>query len=164
MRYLGRVSVTGLFCALLFTPPVATAADDALIARGRYLSTIAGCNDCHTPQFAQSGGTVPEAQWLTGDSVGYNGPWGTSYPINLRILASQLTVDAWLSLLKNSKARPPMPSYAFQTMTEEDMRALYAFIHWLGAAGQPAPPALAPNVTPTTPYFVFVPVIPAAAK
>ena len=35
---------------------------DAQVQRGRYLVKIAGCNDCHTPGYAMSGGKVPEAQ------------------------------------------------------------------------------------------------------
>lgn len=42
----------------------------ALRQRGRYLVMIAGCNDCHTPGFAQKGEATPETEWLAGDSVG----------------------------------------------------------------------------------------------
>ena len=53
--------------------------------RGRYLVKIAGCNDCHTTGYAEAGGKIPEKQWLTGDQLGFRGPWGTTYPINLRL-------------------------------------------------------------------------------
>lgn len=42
----------------------------ASIERGRYIARIAGCNDCHTPGYAQTGGKAPEAGWLTGDALG----------------------------------------------------------------------------------------------
>src|SRR5687768_14298178 len=61
------------------------------IERGRYLVKTAGCNDCHTPGYAQSAGQVPEAQWMTGDALGYQGPWGTTYPINVRLFMQSLT-------------------------------------------------------------------------
>ncbi|MFC5768254.1 hypothetical protein [Thauera sinica] len=35
-----------------------TAADAGTIERGRYMVRIAGCNDCHTPTYAQTGGRV----------------------------------------------------------------------------------------------------------
>jgi mono/diheme cytochrome c family protein len=60
------------------------AADSKSIARGRYIVKIAGCNDCHTPGYFQTGGKVPEKEWLVGDKLGWRGPWGTTYPSNLR--------------------------------------------------------------------------------
>jgi mono/diheme cytochrome c family protein len=59
--------------------------DDAQVKRGRYLVQIGGCNDCHTAHYPEKGGKVPEAQWLTGDALGWQGPWGTTYPTNLRL-------------------------------------------------------------------------------
>ncbi len=58
--------------------------------RGRYLVRIAGCNDCHTPGYAESGGLLPEARWLVGDKLGWHGPWGTTYPTNLRLFAQSI--------------------------------------------------------------------------
>jgi mono/diheme cytochrome c family protein len=48
------------------------------VQRGRYLVTITGCNDCHTPGYAQTNGKVPEKQWLTGDMLGWRGTCGQS--------------------------------------------------------------------------------------
>src|SRR5262245_16886733 len=62
----------------------ASTSDSAQIRRGRYVVKVAGCNDCHTPGYAQSGGKIPESQWLIGDRLGWQGPWGTTYPVNLR--------------------------------------------------------------------------------
>jgi mono/diheme cytochrome c family protein len=50
------------------------------LERGKYLVTIGGCNDCHTPGYLLSEGKTPEALWLTGSSFGWRGPWGTTYP------------------------------------------------------------------------------------
>ena len=44
--------------------------------RGRYLVVTAGCNDCHTPGYPQAGGKIDEKLWLTGDKLGWRGPWG----------------------------------------------------------------------------------------
>lgn len=63
----------------------AAPAQRALIVRGRYLVKTSGCNDCHTPGYTASGGKVDEKLWLTGDTLGWNGPWGTTYPTNLRL-------------------------------------------------------------------------------
>src|SRR5262245_14203494 len=80
---------------------------DGSIARGRYLSTIAGCHDCHTPGYAENGGRAPEAAWLTGRTVGFVGPWGTSYPANLRLTVQSLTEAQWLAFAR-AERRPPM--------------------------------------------------------
>ena len=47
-------------------------------ARGRYLVRIGGCNDCHTGSYMEKTGAVPEQEWLTGDALGWRGPWGTT--------------------------------------------------------------------------------------
>ncbi len=48
----------------------ASAAPGQLIERGRYLVKTTGCNDCHTPGYAQREGNVAEKDWLIGDAVG----------------------------------------------------------------------------------------------
>ena len=53
---------------------------DPMVDRGRYLVRIGGCNDCHTPNYPQAGGKVPEKEWLTGDALGWRGPTATSMP------------------------------------------------------------------------------------
>ncbi len=54
------------------------------VTQGRYLVMMSGCNDCHTHGYMQLEAKVPESDWLTGESVGWYGPWGTTYAINLR--------------------------------------------------------------------------------
>jgi transketolase N-terminal domain/subunit len=79
-------------CALPLTLAAAdTATDCGTAERGRYLMIAGGCNDCHTPGYMQTEGQAPEEQWLTGSAVGFQGPWGTTYPCNLRLYAEQLT-------------------------------------------------------------------------
>ena len=86
-------------------PPTA----EEMIERGRYLVTVAGCNDCHTPKVFSGGGMgLDESRLLSGhpaevelpefsfDQVGpgewilFNehltaavGPWGVSFSANL---------------------------------------------------------------------------------
>ncbi len=124
------------------------------IARGRYLVTIAGCNDCHTPNYPETAGSVPESQWLIGTNLGWKGPWGVSYPMNLRLSVQQYSEDDWLKRA-SSPMRPPMPWFNLRDMAERDQRALYRYIKSLGPAGQPAPAALAPGAAVTTPVVSF---------
>ncbi len=43
----------------------------AQVAQGRYLVMMSGCNDCHTRGYLQLEGKVAEADWLTGELVGW---------------------------------------------------------------------------------------------
>ncbi len=122
---------------------------------GRYIVTIGGCNDCHTPGYAMTGGKVDEKQWLTGDSLGWRGPWGTTYPVNLRLYMQKLTEKEWVEKARHLTARPPMPFWALNEMKDSDLRAIYRFVRALGPAGQPAPDYVAPGQEPKGPYVTF---------
>jgi len=130
------------------------------IERGRYLVKIGGCNDCHTAGYPLKGGKVPEAQWLIGDAVGFRGPWGTTYPTNLRLNMGVMTEAQWVAYARKLETRPPMPWFNVRAMSDADLRALYRFVKSLGPAGKPAPDALPPNAEPKTPYIDFVPKTP----
>jgi mono/diheme cytochrome c family protein len=144
--------------AAVVTPALSaeTQADQRTLERGRYLAVVGGCNDCHTPGYLQGEGKVSQAQWLTGNTVGFKGPWGTTYPANLRLLAQSQTEVQWRANLKRAK-RPPMPWFNVRQMSDEDMGALYHFIRSLGAAGSPAPQFVPPGQQVSTPYYEFVP-------
>lgn len=138
----------------------ANATADAGIERGRYLARTAGCNDCHTPGYALSGGKVPEDQWLTGDTVGFRGPWGTTYPVNLRLYFAKMTENQWVARAQSLETRPPMPWFAIRDMTEGDQRAIYRYVRSLGAPGMAEPDYVPPTQEPKTPFIVFVPQMP----
>jgi mono/diheme cytochrome c family protein len=122
----------------------------AVIERGRYLVKTTGCNDCHTPGYLQAAGRVPESRWLTGDKLGWQGPWGTTYPPNLRLFVQGVSADQFLQLARR-EMRPPMPWFAVRDMTDADVRAIYWFTRSLGPAGKPAPAFLPPGQTASTP-------------
>src|SRR5438046_446614 len=91
------------------------------INAGRYLFSIASCNDCHTPGYTESGGKVPESQWLIGTSVGWRGPWGTTYASNLRIFVRLSSEDDWVKVIRARNGRPPMPWSALHAMSDADL-------------------------------------------
>ena len=127
-----------------------------VIERGRYLVRIGGCNDCHTPNYPQAGGQIPEADWLMGNPVGFQGPWGTTYPSNLRLVANSLSEAQWLKTAR-AEMRPPMPWFGLRQMTDTDLQAVYWYVRSLGAKGEPAPAYAPPGQPPNTPYIVLVP-------
>lgn len=124
------------------------------VQRGRYLVRIAGCNDCHTAGYAPSGGKVDEKLWLTGDKLGWRGPWGTTYPANLRLVAQKLTEDQFVARAQ-SELRPPMPWFNVRDMSERDVRAIYRYLKHAGPAGVPAPDFVPPDKTPNPPFVQF---------
>jgi mono/diheme cytochrome c family protein len=122
--------------------------------RGKYLAQIAGCNDCHTPGYATSGGKVGEKLWLTGDQLGWRGPWGTTYSSNLRLLVQNLTAVQFMERAR-SQLRPPMPWFNLREMSDGDVKAIYAYVKELGPAGQPAPRYVPPDQKPVGPFVQF---------
>jgi mono/diheme cytochrome c family protein len=148
--------------AFTFTATVATAADPSQVQRGRYLVTIGGCNDCHTEGFMEQALKIPEKDWLKGSAVGFQGPWGTSYPANLRLVMNSMSEAQWLEHSQKDRL-PPMPAYVLQQMTRDDLKAIYAYVKSLGEPGVAAPAYVAPGGKVSTPYFVFVPQVDAKA-
>ena len=109
-----RISWALAAAALLTATPVLVAqaapADPDPVKRGAYLSTLGGCNDCHSPKLMTPKGPAPDparllsghaansplaavpagmfgpGQWaaLTNDSfTAWAGPWGISFAANL---------------------------------------------------------------------------------
>ena len=159
----GLIPVLALLtaCQPATTPhaPV-TAPPVDLVARGEYLVKTAGCNDCHTPGYAEQQGNVDKALWLTGSPLGYNGPWGTTYASNLRLRLQEMNEAQWLDYSARLRTRPLMPDFSLRAMNQEDRRAIYRFAQSLGPGGQRAPAYLPPGQTPPLPYFALL--LPAA--
>lgn len=121
-------------------------------AHARYLLTVGGCNYCHTPGYIESDGATLEGDWLIGSQTGRRGPWGTTYPSNLRLSMQAMTEDGFVQMAKTRTAMPPMPWPALNFMTDHDRRALYQYIKSLGPKGVAAPANLGPNEEPQTPF------------
>ncbi len=86
-------------------PKTQELSQEQLVARGKYLTTISGCNDCHSPKIMTPAGPEPDPSRLlsghpqneklstiikTSDWLLFNntltafvGPWGVSYAANL---------------------------------------------------------------------------------
>jgi len=145
--------VTLLTCSALASagPP----ARDS-VALGRHLVQIAGCNDCHSPGYLQAAGKTPETTWLTGDALGWRGPWGTTYAINLRLFFASKTEAQWLAHARTMEPRPPMPWFNLRAMSDRELRAIYHYVKAApGPAGAPAPAALPPGQVASGPVVQF---------
>ena len=89
--------------------------------------------------------------------LGFQGPWGTTYAANLRLVAGRMTEDAFVTYAQTFKARPPMPWFNMRQMTESELRSLHRYIVSLGEPGSPAPAYVPPGGKPSTPYIVMAP-------
>jgi hypothetical protein len=160
-------------------------ADDALVTRGRYLVTLGGCNDCHTPKLLRPTGPIPDSsRFLSGhpadakvppvppgvlspDGWGalvspgltaWAGPWGVSFTANLTPDATGLaswSADQFIQTMRTGKhlgvgrpILPPMPWYDIGQLTDEDLRAIFAFLRTIKPVQNAVPAPLPPTAGP----------------
>ncbi len=157
-----RAVVLAVFGAGLLAVGTVTAlgADgEVSVARGLQVSIVGGCHDCHTVGYNETNGMIDPNTALKGSPVGFQGPWGTTYPKNIRLLVASVTEDQFVTFAKSFKRLPPMPWYNVHAMDESDLRSLYQYVSSLGAPGDAPPQPLPPGVTPQTPYVVMAPPI-----
>lgn len=102
---------------------------------GEYLVTIGGCNQCHTPQV--HGQEVPGMR-LAGGNV-MNGPWGNVATANITPDASGIGYyDEALFLqamrtgyVRARELKSIMPYEEYKNLTDDDLKAIYAYIRTL---------------------------------
>lgn len=155
------IALAQLLCAVSLAAQAA--GPDNRIERGKYLTSITGCHDCHTPLTMGENGPVPDfsralsghpqqmalppappaqGPWIWGGAAtntAFWGPWGISYATN--ITGDRETgIGAWqaddfVKAMKTGKhlgvgrpILPPMPWPALSAMTEDDLRAMFAYL------------------------------------
>lgn len=104
--------------------------------RGRYLVTIAGCADCHTPQDAH-GQHLPGMDFAGGFIL--QGPWGRVASANLTPDPSGIsyydpalfTKAIRTGFVGARKLNQIMPWHIYRGMTDEDIVAIFAYIRTL---------------------------------
>ena len=144
----------------------ATLADDAQLARGKYLVGIAGCNDCHTPGYFF--GKPDMTKFLSGSEVGFEIP-GLGVFVGRNITPDKETgIGEWteeqiFTALQTGKRpdgrelAPIMPWHAFATLTKEDVTAIAAFLKSIPAVSHKIPDPVGPGGTVTTFTFRIMP-------
>jgi mono/diheme cytochrome c family protein len=152
--------------AALLVPLAAQAADPAAIARGKYLVTIAGCHDCHTPGYFL--GKPDMARYLGGSEVGFELPGlGVFHGPNLTPdkatglgnWTDQQIVEAFQQGKRpdNRMLAPIMPYHAFANLTPQDAQAIVAFLRSVPAVSNKVPGPFGPTETPTSFVMKVVP-------
>jgi len=122
--------------------PVSTPDPKDSVAYGKYLTTIGGCYECHTPH-DDKGGLVADKPFAGGWEM--KGPWGRNFTANLTpapgTYMSHATKAEFIGRFKsfasfdasNAPATPAgrntvMPWLPFSKMTDEDLGAIYDYL------------------------------------
>ena len=134
------------------------AQSSALVERGRYLVTVGGCGDCHTPKTASwepdatrmlsgapSIAPAPSKPAKAGEvvssagSTAFHGSWGISYAANLTPdpetgIVKEYNEASFIKAMRTGKTPdggsilPPMPWPNYAKMTDDDLKATWAFL------------------------------------
>ena len=155
------------------TPISSQTPDKAMVERGAYLVRITGCHDCHSPKV--EGMVPDLSRALSGrpqttslptpattevhaspDLTAWQGPWGYTVASNLTPdpatgLGSRYNEASFITTMRTGKKpngtqiQPPMPSDVYQNMTDDDLKAIFAYLRTIKPirnavmAGLPAP-------------------------
>jgi mono/diheme cytochrome c family protein len=154
----------GMAASVIQTLPAK--ADDAAIARGKYLVNIAGCNDCHTPGYFF--GKPDMARYLGGSEVGFEIPGlGVFVPPNITP-DEETGIGKWsgkeiVAALQTGmrpdgrQLAPIMPWHAFANLTKEDVTAIAEFLKSLPPVTNDVPGPFGPGQTVTSFTFRILP-------
>jgi mono/diheme cytochrome c family protein len=136
------------------TPKAPVAMTDAeKVARGEYLTTIMGCNDCHTPGTFY--GAPDFGRKLSGSELGWVGPWGTTYARNLtpdmESGIGRWSADDIVKTIRTGQradgtiVQPPMPWPMYTNLTDDDAYSIAAYLKSLPAVPHKVPDKLTPG-------------------
>ena len=124
------------------------------VARGKWLVTVLGCGDCHTPRLPEgrqdpnyllAGHKENDSYPSWDDSLytkGYGmlvstsgtafaGPWGVTFARNLTPDKTTgiggWNEDAFINVLREGMLKPPMP-LTYGQLADDDLKAMYAYL------------------------------------
>ncbi len=148
----------GLFYAAIATCNTAMA-DEAQVARGKYLAGIAGCGDCHTPGYFL--GKPDMTKQLSGSEVGFEIPGlGVFHGPNLtpdnETGLGKWSADDIVTAFTQGKRpdgrelAPTMPWRGYATMTPDDALAVAVYLKSLTPIQNKVPGPFGPSEKPTS--------------
>ena len=165
-----KLPLCSLISAVALAVPVAEA--QTAVERGKYLVTIAGCTDCHTPGYFL--GKPDKTRFLGGSEVGFELPGlGTFYGPNLTP-DKETGIGSWTSAqvlaALQTGARPDgrllapiMPWHAYASLSQSDASAIVTFLRSLPPVKNKVPGPFGPTDKPTSFVMKIIPP-PAPAK
>jgi mono/diheme cytochrome c family protein len=155
-----------MIASVIALPAFAAMADDSQITRGKYLVTLGGCNDCHTPGYFL--GNPDMSRFLGGSDVGFEIP-GQGVFVGSNITPDKKTgIGSWTreQIVKAIQGgerpdgrilAPIMPWHAFAIFTADDAMAIAAFLQSLNPVSNQVPGPFKPGEEVSTFMFRIVP-------
>lgn len=152
-----RVLVLGLSASLVTLAPAV--AQQPNVARGKYLATISGCNDCHTP--GSFFGKRDMAKTLSGSEVAFEIPGmgafvGPNLTPDKETGLGNWSVDQIVAALRTGKRpdgrelAPIMPWRDLASLTDADARSIALYLRNLPPIANKVPGPFGPGETVTT--------------
>lgn len=124
------------------------------VDRGKYLVSVMGCTDCHTPGTLY--GAPDMSRFLSGSELGWEGPWGVVYAANLtpdtETGLGKWTVEQIAKAIRTGnrpdgrQLAPIMPWMNFAHLTDEDAMAIASYLKTVPAVKHVAPAPVPPGV------------------
>jgi mono/diheme cytochrome c family protein len=157
---------TPTLAALAIACASAASAEDLQTERGKYLVTIAGCNDCHTPGYFL--GKPDFSRTLAGSDVGFAVP-GVGVFVGRNLTPDKETglggwtddqiISAMTAGIRPDKRRlaPVMPWQGLAHLSSEDAHAIVAYLRSIPPVRNAIPGPFGPKEVPSTLVFVIVP-------
>ena len=144
----------------------AAIADEPAIQRGKYLVTISGCNDCHTPGYFF--GKPDMSRFLGGSDVGFEIPGhgvfaGPNITPDKETGIGEWTADQIVTAIQTGKRpdgrmlAPIMPWHAFAQLTTDDAAAIAAFLQSIKPVNNRIPGPFGPGDKVSTFMFRILP-------
>jgi mono/diheme cytochrome c family protein len=158
--YLATLAATACLAAS------ASSAAELEVARGKYLVTIGGCGDCHTP--GSFLGKPDSSRTLGGSEVGFAIPgMGVFVGPNLtpdpetglgKWTDDQIITAFTAGLLPDGRRLAPiMPWRALAQLSPDDAHAIVAYLRSLPPVKNKTPGPFGPKEVPSTLVFTIVP-------
>jgi len=173
------LAALALMPASVLSSAPAEAGSSTLVDRGKYLVSIMGCHDCHTPFKMGAQGPEPDMSralsghpesvtlapapvlsggwaWAgAGTNTAFAGPWGVSFTANLtpdsETGLGKWTPETFIQALRTGRHEgvgrpilPPMPYPVYRQATDEDLQAVFAYLHSLPPIHNRVPQPLDP--------------------
>lgn len=161
------------------------------VERGKYLVTLGGCHDCHTPKLPGPDGApvfdtkrllsghpadLPPPSWspsdlqqnnvavtTNGGLTAWAGPWGVSFAINLtpdkETGIAEWSDDMFIKVARTGKHQgqpngrdilPPMPWFNMKDLSDDDLKAMWAYLKSIPPVKNQVPLPVRPDKTPTS--------------